>query len=152
MSLNEDLYKEIIIEYSQNPKHYGELPEANIHEEGVNRSCGDEVQLHLLVKDDKIIQAKYTGQGCSICMASTEMMSSYIENQSLEQVKSLIDLFKNMIMSKEDISMPSPYEDLEALKGVKKFPIRVKCATLSWNTLEQAIKEYTRNKPSPTTG
>jgi NifU homolog involved in Fe-S cluster formation len=56
MSLNEDLYKEIIIEYSQNPKHYGELPEANIHEEGVNRSCGDEVQLHLLVKDDKLFK------------------------------------------------------------------------------------------------
>jgi nitrogen fixation NifU-like protein len=57
-----------------------------------------------------------------------------------------------MCIRDRDISMPSPYEDLEALKGVKKFPIRVKCATLSWNTLEQAIKEYTRNKPSPTTG
>ena len=142
MSLNEDLYKEIIIEYSQNPKHYGELPEANIHEEGVNRSCGDEIHLHLLLENSTIKKARYTGQGCSICMASTEMMSSFIENQDIKQTKSLIEQFKAMIMSRDDISMPSPYEDLESLKGVKKFPIRVKCATLAWNTLEQALKEY----------
>ncbi|GIU70499.1 MAG: iron-sulfur cluster assembly scaffold protein [Candidatus Woesearchaeota archaeon] len=142
MSLSEDLYKEIIIEYSQNPKHYGELPEANIHEEGVNRSCGDEVYLHLYIDGDEIKKATFTGQGCSICTASTEMMTTYIENHKLEEVKKLIELFKNMIMSKEDISLPENYEDLEALKGVKKFPIRVKCATLSWNTLEQAIREY----------
>jgi len=142
MSLNEDLYKEIIIEYSQNRKHYGELPEANIHEEGVNRSCGDEIHLHLLLENSTIKKARYTGQGCSICMASTEMMSSFIENQDIKQTKSLIEQFKAMIMSRDDISMPSPYEDLESLKGVKKFPIRVKCATLAWNTLEQALKEY----------
>jgi nitrogen fixation NifU-like protein len=142
MSLSEDLYKEIIIEYSQNPKHYGELPEANIHEEGVNRSCGDEVHLHLFIEDNEIKKARFTGQGCSICTASTEMMTSLIENQKIEEIKDLIQQFKNMIMNKDNINMPEPYQDLEALKGVKRFPIRVKCATLPWNTLEQAIKEY----------
>lgn len=142
MSLSEDLYKEIIIEYSQNPKHYGELPEANIHEEGVNRSCGDEVHLHLFIDGNEIKKARFTGQGCSICTASTEMMTSFIENQKIDEIKDLIQQFKNMIMTKDNINMPEPYQDLEALKGVKRFPIRVKCATLPWNTLEQAIKEY----------
>lgn len=142
MSLSEDLYKDIIVEYSQNPKHYGELSEANLHEEGVNRSCGDEVHLHILVQNNKVLKARFTGQGCSICTASTEMMTTYIENRNLEDVKNLIHQFKSMIMSNEDINMPEEFEELESLKGVKKFPIRVKCATLSWNTLEQALKEY----------
>lgn len=146
MSLSEDLYKDIIIEYSQNLKHYGEILNPTIKEEGVNRSCGDEIQLYLLIQNDYIQQAKFTGQGCSICMASTEMMTTFIENQNLEAVSNLIQNFKKMILSSEDINLDSKYEDLESLKGVKKFPIRVKCATLSWNTLEQAISEYKTQK------
>lgn len=146
MSLKEDLYKDIIIEYSQNLKHYGEIPNPTIKEEGVNRSCGDEIQLYLLIQDDQIQQAKYTGQGCSICMASTEMMATFVENQKIEIVSNLIQNFKKMILSSEEINLDPKYEDLESLKGVKKFPIRVKCATLSWNTLEQAISEYQSKK------
>ncbi|MCS7205171.1 MAG: SUF system NifU family Fe-S cluster assembly protein [Leptospiraceae bacterium] len=142
MKLSEELYKEIIIEYSQNPRHYGELEEANIHEEGVNRGCGDEIQLHLHLEDQEIKGIRFTGQGCSICVASTEMMTCYVEKRSLATVKELIHLFKTMLTSRQDIQMPKDYEELEALKGVKKFPIRVKCATLSWNILEQAIQKY----------
>ncbi|MFN3605453.1 MAG: Fe-S cluster assembly sulfur transfer protein SufU [Leptonema sp. (in: bacteria)] len=142
MSLSEDLYKDIIIEYSQNPQHYGELENPTIKEEGVNRSCGDEIQLYLQILDDRIEKIKYTGQGCSICMASTEMMSTFVENQEIKEVVDLISRFKDMILNSDDISLPEKYQDLESLKGVKKFPIRVKCATLSWNTLEQAISQF----------
>ncbi len=140
MSLAEDLYKEIILEYSQNLRHFGELDTANIHEEGVNRSCGDEVCLHMELSDNELKKIRFTGHGCSICMASTEMMCNYVENKSIGEIKKLIHNFKEMILSKDEINLPEEYEELESLKGVRKFPIRVKCATLSWNTLEQALR------------
>ncbi len=144
MSLNEELYKDIIIEYSQNLKHFGEIENPTIKEEGVNRSCGDEVQLYLIIENDQLKKIRYTGQGCSICMASTEMMAEYTENQNVKEIEDLIHNFKHMILSSDNeyFSLPKQYEELEALRGVKKFPIRVKCATLSWNTLEQALQNY----------
>lgn len=142
MSINEDLYKDIIIEYSQNLTHYGEIENSTIKEEGVNRSCGDEVQLYLIIENNHLQKVRYTGQGCSICMASTEMMAEYTENQNIEEIEKLIHHFKHMILSPENVTLPEKYEELEAFKGVRKFPIRVKCATLSWNTLEQAIQTY----------
>jgi nitrogen fixation NifU-like protein len=140
MPLSEDLYKDIIIEYSQNPEHFGEPPGCTIHEEGVNRSCGDEVTLHLLIEDGIIKKAGFTGQGCSISMASSEMLASSIEGKTIKEVRDLIDRFKGMILEGKDPQFSGDLEDLEALKGVVRYPIRVKCATLSWNTLEQAIE------------
>lgn len=141
MSLAEDLYKDIIIEYSQEPKHFGKPEEAHIHEEGVNRSCGDEVTLHLQVQDGLIKKVGFTGQGCSISTASTEMLATVIEGKSPDQVRDLIKRFKSMITEDTDPDFQGELEDLEALRGVTQYPIRVKCATLSWNTLEHALSQ-----------
>lgn len=140
MSLSDDLYKDIIIEHSQSPSHRGPLSGANILEAGVNRSCGDEVELQLFVKDGVIKGIGVTGHGCSISTASSSLMADAVEGMTLEQAEDLIDQFKEMIVEKKDVEFPDDLEDLRALAGVQKYPVRVKCATLSWNTLEQALK------------
>lgn len=139
MALSEDLYKDIIIEYSQNPRHFGEPEGCDIHEEGVNRSCGDEVTLHLKVENGHIAKAGFTGKGCSISTASAEMLSTFVIGLTVEEAKGLIHEFKGMVTENRDPHFPEAMEDLEALRGVVQYPIRVKCATLSWNTLEQAL-------------
>ncbi len=140
MSLSEDLYKEIIIEHSQNPSHNEHLTDANVKESGVNRSCGDELDLELRVENGVVVKVGVLARGCSISTASASMMADAIEGRTIEQVEELIDRFKGMLLANADPEFPEELEDLEALKGVKRYPIRVKCATLSWNTLEQALK------------
>lgn len=140
MSLSEDLYKELIIEHSQSPSHRGHLDHPTIVEEGINRSCGDEVEVELLIKDGVVSEIRVNGRGCSISTASASMMADAVEGMTIEQVESLIDNFKGMILENREVEFPEEHEDLEALKGVQKYPVRVKCATLSWNTLEQALQ------------
>jgi nitrogen fixation NifU-like protein len=144
MSLSEDLYKEIIIEHSQNPSHRGHLEHPDIVEGGVNRSCGDEVEVELIVRDGVIKDIRVNGRGCSISTASASMMADSVEGMTLEHAENLIDNFKAMILENQDISFPEDLEDLEALKGVQRYPVRVKCATLSWNTLEQALQKVAK--------
>lgn len=140
MSLSDELYKEIILEHSSKPSHRHPVPDANISEEGVNRSCGDEVTLHLLVEDGKIKKIGVDGHGCSISIASSSLMADAVEGMAVQDAHALIEKFKSMLTGDdESVEFEGDLEDLEAFKGVKKFPIRVKCATLSWNTLEQAL-------------
>lgn len=140
MSLSDDLYKDIIIEHSQSPSHRGKLELANIIESGVNRSCGDEIELQLFVSDGIIRKVGVIDKGCSISTASSSMMADAIEGMTIEQAEDLIDSFKDMIVENKDVELDEDFEELKALKGVQKYPVRVKCATLAWNTLEQALK------------
>ena len=142
MSLSDELYKEIILEHSQHPSHRGALNNPTVVEDGVNRSCGDEVQIHLKIEDGIITEVGVNGHGCSISTASASLMADAIEGMKVNDVKDLIIKFKKMVTEDVEIEFPEDLEDLSALSGVKKFPVRVKCATLSWNTLEQAIKDY----------
>lgn len=141
MSITEDLYKEIILEHSQNPSHNSPLSNPMVKESGVNRSCGDEVELELSIEEGRIKDIAVLGHGCSISLASGSLMADAVENMTLEDALGLIQKFKSMFTT-SDIEFPAELEDLEALSGVKKYPIRVKCATLSWNTLEQAIQTF----------
>ncbi|MCB1309896.1 MAG: SUF system NifU family Fe-S cluster assembly protein [Leptospiraceae bacterium] len=139
MSLSEELYKEIILEHSRKPSHRGKLEHPTVVEEGVNRSCGDEVELEVLLEDGILRDIRVNGRGCSISMASGSLMADAVEGKHLDEVTQLIKDFKKLVTG-EEVEFPEELEDLEALKGVQKYPIRVKCATLSWNTLEQAIQ------------
>ncbi len=141
MSLTEDLYKELIIEHSQNPSHRGHLDHPSVVEEGVNRSCGDEVEIEVEVQDGVLKGIRVNGRGCSISVASGSMMADAVEGMTTEQAEKLIDSFKSMITENREPNFPEEHEDLEAFKGVQRYPVRVKCATLSWNTLEQAIQK-----------
>tara|TARA_B100001741_G_scaffold193898_1_gene159847 strand:- start:566 stop:1033 length:468 start_codon:yes stop_codon:yes gene_type:complete len=142
----EELYKEIILDHYRNPRHQGELECPPAHKtEGFNPLCGDEVSLTFLIEEDSIKELRIAGQGCSISQASASMMAAAIQNKSIEEVRDLSREFKAMMsiheetISNTDQEPVSPVAltlgDLEALKGVVKFPVRIKCATLSWNTL-----------------
>ena len=146
MSGLEELYKEIILDHYRNPRHQGELECPPAHKtEGFNPLCGDEVSLTFLIEEDSIKELRIAGQGCSISQASASMMAAAIQNKYFEEVRELSREFIAMMsiheetISNTDQEPVSPVAltlgDLEALKGVVKFPVRIKCATLSWNTL-----------------
>lgn len=141
MSLTEDLYKEVILQHSQHPGHRGPLAVANLRESGVNRSCGDELELELFVEDGRIVKVGILGKGCSIHTASGSLMADAVEGRTMAEALTIINDFKGMILENRDVTFSEDLEELEALKGVQRYPIRVKCATLSWNTLEQALKK-----------
>jgi len=146
VSLSDDLYKEIILEHSQNPSHREKLKDPTVVEAGVNRSCGDEIEIELKIEDGKITDVAVTGHGCSISTASSSLMADAIEGMGVHEAEELIRSFKSMILDHSDIEFPEGLEDLSALQGVQKYPVRVKCATLAWNTLEQALKTSLQQK------
>ena len=141
----EDLYREIILDHYKNPRNRGELPEPAISVEGHNPLCGDEITLYLDVADGVIRDVKVSGQGCSISQSSASMMTQAVIGRPIDEVRAVIRRFKSMMDITEDGPEPSDAEislgDLEALQGVVKFPVRIKCATLSWNTLIQALDQ-----------
>ena len=156
----EDLYREIILDHYRAPRNRGELPVPPAQRaEGFNPLCGDEVILYLDIDDGVVRDIRTEGQGCSISQASTSMMSSAVKGKPIEEAHRVIRAFKALMSIHEsqleggsgdgsdgDTSASSDVDgvrlgDLEALQGVVKFPIRIKCATLAWNTLQQALAE-----------
>jgi nitrogen fixation NifU-like protein len=144
----EDLYREIILDHYRTPRNRGELdtPPA-VRTDGHNPLCGDEITVYLLVDGDgddaRIADIAIGGQGCSISQSSASMMSQAVKGKTVAEARALFRRFKSM-MSIEGIE-PQPGDDevalgdLEALQGVVKFPVRIKCAVLGWNTLDQAL-------------
>ena len=144
----EDLYREIILDHYRTPRNRGELPPPAVHAEGHNPLCGDEIQVFLDVTDGVVNDIKVGGQGCSISQSSASMMSQAVKGKSLVEVKALVRRFKGMMSVEEAEDDGDSHAvaavklgDLEALQGVVKFPVRIKCATLAWNTLLQAMAE-----------
>ena len=149
----EDLYREIILDHYRSPRNRGELPAPPATRvEGFNPLCGDEIVLYVDVQDGTVADIRIGGQGCSISQSSASMMSSAVKGKSLDEVRALSRAFKGMMSIHEqsldgDGEVPIEADedvklgDLEALRGVVKFPVRIKCATLSWNTLQQALGE-----------
>ena len=152
----EDLYREIILDHYRSPRNRGELetpPATRV--EGFNPLCGDEIVVYVDVQDGTVEDIRIAGQGCSISQSSASMMSAAVKGKTLPEVQALTRAFKGMMSIHEqalDGEGEAPIEpdpevklgDLEALRGVVKFPVRIKCATLSWNTLLEAI-----DQPSP---
>ncbi len=147
----EDLYKEIIIDHHRSPRNRGELPTPPAtRTEGFNPLCGDEIVVYVDVDESgTIVDMKVGGQGCSISQASASMMSAAVKGKTMEEARELMADFKAML-SIGDTADAEPVDeatqvrrmgDMVALKGVMRFPARIKCATLSWNTLEQAFAE-----------
>ena len=138
----EDLYREIILDHYRTPRNRGELPPPAQHAEGHNPLCGDEITVYLDVDGDVVNDVKVSGQGCSISQSSASMMSAAIKGKSVPEVRALVRRFKGMMSIETDGDEPDaevPLGDLEALQGVVKFQVRIKCATLAWNTLLEAL-------------
>jgi nitrogen fixation NifU-like protein len=151
----EDLYREIILDHYRAPRNRGELAIPPAHRvEGFNPLCGDEVVLYLDVENGLVSDVKIAGQGCSISQASTSMMSAAVKGKSVAEARTITRAFK-ALMSIHESKIGGDGEevdggdeldgvrlgDLEALQGVVKFPVRIKCATLAWNTLTQGLDE-----------
>ncbi len=140
MSLSDELYRETILDHYHHPRNQGALEHPSVEVEGVNPLCGDELTLYLDVEDGTISQVRLKSRGCSINMASGSMMTEVIAGQTLERAEELIDKFKYMMLNKDEaVVLPEEMEDLEALQGVKRYPVRIKCALLPWNTLQESI-------------
>jgi nitrogen fixation NifU-like protein len=136
----DELYRDIILDHYRNPRHRGSLASSTATHEGLNPLCGDELTVELLVEGDRIADVAYKGSGCSISQSSASMMTDAINGKSLDEVKRLSGDFTAMMRGEEQVD-PESLGDLEALSGVRKFPVRVKCATLAWHTLEEALQE-----------
>ena len=147
----EDLYREIILDHYRSPRNRGELPTPPaVVAQGHNPLCGDEITVYLQLDGDRVSDVKVDGQGCSISQSSASMMSQAIKGHSVDEVRALVKRFKGMMSIEDaadgdgdDAAADVSLGDLEALQGVVKFPVRIKCATLAWNTLTQALADAT---------
>jgi nitrogen fixation protein NifU and related proteins len=147
----DELYREIILDHYRSPRNRGELasPPA-VRVEGFNPLCGDEVVVYLDVHDGVLADIKITGRGCSISQSSSSLMSAAVKGKTVAEVREVIDGFKQM-MSVHASTLERPVDaadvdlrkvgELAALQGVVKFPVRIKCANLAWNTLAQGLDE-----------
>jgi len=149
----EDLYREIILDHYRSPRNRGELPSPPARRaEGFNPLCGDEVVVYVELDGDTLKDIRISGQGCSISQSSASLMSGAVKGKTLSEVHDLIHTFKAMMSihearlgdgeGDEPVALdPDSLGELAALQGVVKFPVRIKCATLSWNTLAQTLDQ-----------
>ncbi|HUF52466.1 MAG TPA: SUF system NifU family Fe-S cluster assembly protein [Dehalococcoidia bacterium] len=136
----EDLYREIIIDHYRNPRHKGHLSAPTACHEGLNPLCGDEVTIEVHVDGGKLDDIAYSGSGCSISQSSASMMAEAVYGKTVAEARREIANFTGMMRGEEGID-PDALGDLEAMAGVRKFPTRIKCATLAWHTLAEALDE-----------
>jgi len=141
MNLDE-LYQEIILDHAKRPRHFGPLTDATVSVHADNPMCGDEVDVHLKLNGDGKVEAlNFTGNACSICTASASIMTGKLLHKSAAECRTMSHQFQQMLKSEEAVTVPKEFGDLKALSGVRKFPQRVKCATLAWHAVEDALKE-----------
>lgn len=132
-----ELYQEVILDHAKKPRNFGPLAGATHQADGYNPLCGDQVQLRLIVKNRQILAAKFEGCGCAISTASASMLTDLVTGRTIDDAKSLGEQFRNVLKGESDADLG----DLEPLRGVKEFPMRVKCATLAWHALATAVQE-----------
>jgi len=144
----EELYREVILDHYRNPRNKGHLDAPDASAEGVNPLCGDEIHLELSVEDGVVSGVAIEGQGCSISQSSASMMTEAIKGKTRDEIAELVKRFRTMMAIDEggdpglDPGRPGAVlGDVEALQGVRQYPVRIKCASLAWNTLMEALDQ-----------
>ncbi len=140
LSKLDQLYRQVILDHSQNPHHYGTLDESTRTIELNNPTCGDVIQLHFLIEGNRITDIRFSGHGCTISKASASMMTDLMVGKTLEEALQLEKQF-SLLVQGEEVQDVEELGDAILLSGVAKFPARIKCATLSWKALEKALSE-----------
>jgi nitrogen fixation protein NifU and related proteins len=135
----EELYQEIILDHYRRPRNKGKAEPSDISAHDSNPLCGDEIDVTAKLVDQKIAELKFDGKGCAICTASASIMTQKLVGKTLPEARQFIDGFLNMMRGEVPFG-GKEMGDLKALEGVLKFPVRVKCATLAWNTAQQGIQ------------
>ena len=143
----DDLYQEVILDHNRRPRNFHKLDDANAYSHGVNPLCGDDFELYLSVDDSGIIKkVGFEGQGCAISKSSASIMTTMIEGKSLKEAGELKDNFLHLLTDSNGAeSTRSKVGKLKLFEGVKQFPVRVKCATLIWHALADALKDKIKN-------
>ena len=145
----DDLYREVILDHYRNPRNHLRLTEAQIQAEGNNPFCGDEIalQVHLSSQGD-IQEVGLQGRGCSISQASASMMTEVLKGKTLADAEALNQTFRRLMRGEDlDNTQLEKLGDLEALEGVRQFPVRIKCALLAWATLEEGMEQFQAKGP-----
>jgi nitrogen fixation protein NifU and related proteins len=135
------LYQQLILEHYRNPRNKSELDEKTVEVHLANPVCGDEIRLQLRIEDDHIADARFVGQGCSISQAAVSMMTTLLKGRSLSDADALAKRFTEMMHGDAEASKDKALGDLRALQGVSKFPVRIKCALLGFDALQEALKK-----------
>jgi nitrogen fixation NifU-like protein len=136
----DSLYQELILEHYRNPRNKGEMDDETVEVHMKNPVCGDDIRLQLRVEDDEIVDAMFVGTGCSISMASVSMMTALLKGKKLSDADTLAQRFTEMMHGSSEAAHDRAMGDLRALQGVSKFPVRVKCALLGFDALQEAMK------------
>lgn len=143
--ISDDLYREIILDHYRTPRRRGAVGGANLEAEGVNPLCGDEVRLTGIVEGGVLRRIGLEGKGCAISQASGSMMAEAVEGKDLRAIRGFVKAIKGMLLDGED---PESFpEELKSLESVRRYPVRIKCALLAWNTLLQALERYDGGGP-----
>lgn len=144
----EELYREVILDHYRNPRNRGHLEHVDASAQGANPLCGDEINIEVSFDGDVVSDVAVEGQGCSISQSSASMMSEAIKGKSRGEIEELVSRFRKMMSLDEsedtgvDPDRPGKVlGDIEALQGVRQYPVRIKCASLGWNTLMEALEE-----------
>ncbi len=135
------LYQQVILDHYRNPRNKGELDDKTVEIHMANPVCGDEIRLQLRIEDDRIVEARHVGQGCSISQASVSMMTQLLKGKELDEAMGVAKRFTEMMHGEEEAAGDKSMGDLRALQGVSKFPVRIKCALLAFDALQEAVKQ-----------
>ena len=138
MSDLRELYQQVILDHYKKPRNFQKLPEANRQAEGHNPLCGDEITVFAHVEDGKVLEVTFQGAGCSISQSSASMMTEAVAGRTVDDARDMAARFRGMMAGEVEPEEES-FGDLVALKGVVKYPIRIKCAVLAWDVLQEAL-------------
>ena len=142
MSELSELYQAVILDHNKKPRNFHKLENANRHAEGFNPLCGDQLNVYLHVEDDQVKEVSFEGSGCAISKASASMMTQAVKGKTRAEAETLFNEFHRMAMGELDAETdPNHLGKLTIFAGVRDFPARVKCATLSWHTMHAALNE-----------
>jgi nitrogen fixation NifU-like protein len=134
------LYQDIILDHYKHPRNYGPIANEEVLMDEENPLCGDHIRLTATVKDGKVQSIRFDGKGCAISMASSSMMTESLIGKTIEEARAMINDFLASMRGEHQINTDTA-GDLVALEGVKKYPLRVKCATLGWHAIQSALKK-----------
>lgn len=137
----DDLYRDIILDHYRSPRGNQPLDKSDIRSEGQNPSCGDEISLEVRVDGDTVQDVHVNCRGCAISVASGSMLAEYVKGKSIDEVRKMSETVRKLLKG-EETEVPEEADDLDALKGVRQFPVRIKCALLAWITLIDGLKNY----------
>jgi nitrogen fixation protein NifU and related proteins len=136
-----DLYQQVILERYKKPRNKGRTEPADRYQKGHNPSCGDTIELTLKINGDRIEDVKFEGEGCAIAISSADLMAEALRGRTLTEAAEMVQRFQAMM--KGEAEFPQEFRKLNAMRGVAQFPVRIKCANLSWHTLKAAIEMST---------